>query len=353
MNPITFYQSGVRDNKNIFIGSSDIPVIIKTEGTKVKKSQRELWQEKTGQIEGFKGNESTQWGHDLEPLVLAKHIKNNYGDDIAFEFKKDAIIHENFRPDDYRPPTDFLPYTEAIHPKFPWAVAHGDALFSGGKISQPYLLEGKTGRFFSRIKRDNMEGFNISESTDIEDYNKIPADVMLQVQWQMLCYGVDLTYVLLLVDDNQYFEFKIPAFKKWFPFLLEKASRFYNYCINMEQPPPEKKEDVYDMFSDLKDKAVYVTGDRAIIGYDMRMRKKHLQKLIKKYRSEVDDINDSAVLLMGENKFLYNGETGDKLFSQSVFKKTDLISANSLDPEDKIKYEKNGVITTSTIRKVN
>lgn len=371
MNPFTYYSSGVRDNKSFFVGSSDIPIIIKTKRSHIKKSARELWLEKTGKVEGFQGNELTYWGHELEPLVLCRQIKETHGEEISFQFKKDTIIHQNNRPVDYKPPTQFLPYTEAIHPKLPWAVAHADCLFTDrtqfttvemdGKTynvpildqdSNPYLLEAKTGRFFARIKRDNMVGFDVS-GDDIEDHHKIPADVMLQVQWQMLCYGINLTYVLLLVDDNQFFRYEIPAFKKWWPYLIEKASVFMNHCINDTTPPPEKKEDIFGLLNDLKDQAVYVTGERALIAEDMKARKKHLKSLAKKYKDEITDIDNAAALLMAENKFLYNGETGDKVFSQSKYSQYGLISPNGLTEEDRDKYEKLGIVKKIDIRKVN
>lgn len=374
MNPITFYPAGVRDNKTLSVGSSDISVIVKTKHSHVKKSARELWQEKTGRAEGWGGNELTYWGHELEPLVLCREIKESHGEEMAFEFKKDAIIHQNFRPEGYKPTTNFLPYTEAIHPQFPWAVAHADCFFTpsveyttvtiDGKTftvpildqsfqSSSFLLEAKTGRFFSRIARDNMEGFDVSGNSAVEDHHKIPADVLLQVQWQMMCYGIDLTYVLLLVDDNQFFRYEIPAFKKWWPFLLEKASRFINYCVNDETPPPEKKEDVFSILSDLKDSAIYVSGDRALIAEDMKARKKFLMNRMKKDKMSVSDINDAAALLMGENKYLFNAETAGKVFSQSKYQQYGLISPNGLTEEDRLKYEKLGIVKKIDIRKVN
>ena len=351
LNPYTFYKSHVRDSEELFIGSSDIPVIIKTKKTSIKKSQRDLWLEKLGKVKGFEGNEFTAWGHHLEPLVLAKFIENEYGQDTAFKFKLDAIKYENERPEGYEPPTDFLPYTECRHPKFPWAVAHADCLVLNG--DEPYLLEAKTGGYWARVKRDGKDGFDTSDNSDLEDPDKIPIEVMLQVQWQMLVYGVNLTYVLLLVDDNKFYQYKIPAIKKWHPMMIEKASRFINLCKTGEEPTPEKKEDVFDMFDRLKDSAVYVTGDRSLIAQDMKRQKKILKKRIARDKKELEDINDSAVLLMQDNKFLYDGETGQKLFSQSFYKTWGMIHKNSMDDEDIKKYIERGILKENDVRKVN
>ena len=132
----------------------------------------------------------------------------------------------------------------------------------------------------------------------------------------MLVYGIDFTYVLLLVDDNKFHIYEVPAIKKWFPLMLEKASRFHWHCIKDNPPQPEKYDDVIKLFPELKDKAIYVTGERAAIAEQMKAEKKKLLEKMRKYQKRIEDINDAAGLLMGENKFLYNGETSKKIFQQ-------------------------------------
>ncbi len=352
MNPYKFYPAGVRDSKRIFIGSSDIPVIIKTRKTTIKKSQRELWLEKTEQVESWGGNHKSKLGHELEPIIISRHISKDFGEETAYKYKLDFILHQDYRdPEIYKPPTEFLPYTEAYHPQFPWAVAHTDVLFINRKTTR--LIEAKTGGYFARIKRDDFEGFEISKKSELEDPDKIPIEVMLQVQWQMLCYNVFETIILLMVD-NEIYTFIIPAFRKWWPIMIEKASKFYNHCINETVPPPEKKEDVFGMFDNLKDKAVYVTGDRALISEDMSIERKKIKSMIKRLEARKDDIENAAVLLMGENKYLFNGETAQKLFSQTLVKdQWNQVHPNSMDPEDVEKYIARGILKKHDTRRVN
>ena len=369
MNPYKFYPAGVRDDPEISIGSSDIPVIIKTRTTTIKKSQRELWLEKTGQVPQWKGNFKTKLGHELEPIVAGRHIAKIRDEETAYKYKLDFVLHEEFRAFDYKPPTEFLPYTEARHPKFPWAVAHADILYPAAKFTGlytdtkdvrkfhldngPCLWEIKTGGYFARVKRDDHQGFDIDSKSDLEDPDKIPIEVMLQVQWQMLCYGILKTIVLLMVD-NEIYTFEIPAFQKWWPIMIEKASRFYQHCITGEVPPPEKKEDVFGMFDTLKDKAVYVTGDRALIAEAMKIENKKIKANIKRLKARGDDIEDAAVLLMGENKYLFNGETATKLFSQTLIKdQWGMIHPNRMDEEDIKKYLERGDLKKHNTRRVN
>ena len=312
MNPYTFYQSDVRNPDELIIGSSDIPVIIKTKSSRIKKTPYELWEEKTGRVEPFKGNESTAWGHDLEPLLISAFIRKKYNHTIAYRFKIDYILHEEWRPSDYHPSTFFHPFTECKHVSHENFIAHADCLKKDNDF--PFLIEAKTGAYFTRIKREGVEGFSLEDHT----INGVPTDIILQVQWQMLCYNVDFTYVLLLVDDNKFHIYEVPAIKKWWPVMLEKADRFRWHCENDRPPKPESFKDIEKFFPDLMDRAIYVTGERAIIAEKMKQEKKSLQSKIKKYQDRINDINNATGLLMGNNKYLYNGETGQKIFQQII-----------------------------------
>jgi len=316
MNQYTFYQSDVRRKNELIIGSSDIPIIIKTRNSRIKKSAYELWEEKTGRVEPFQGNDFTTWGHELEPLLISAFIRQKYNAKIAYKFKVDYILHQEWRdPEKYNPPTFFHSFTECKHPQFQWAIAHGDCIYHNRK-DDTAILEAKTGGYYSRVKREDFEGF------DLDDHSStgVPPDILLQVQWQMLVYDIDFTYVLFLIDDNKFHIYEVPAIKKWFPLMLEKASRFLWHCQKDKPPQPEKYNDVKKLFPEIFDRAIYVIGEKAIITEQMKDEKKKLQSKIKKYQKRIDDINDAAGLLMSDSKYLYNGETGKKLFQQVIIK---------------------------------
>lgn len=316
MNDYTFYKSDVRKKDELIIGSSDIPIIIKTKNSHIKKSQYELWQEKTGRVELFQGNDFTTWGHELEPLLISAFIRSRYNSKLAYKFKVDYILHQEWRdPGKYVSATFFHPFTECRHKKFPWAIAHGDCIYYNRKDDNG-LIEAKTGGYYARVRREGFEGFDLDDHTA----TGVPSDILLQVQWQMFVYDIDMTYVLLLVDDNKFHIYEVPAIRKWFPLMLEKASRFLWHCKNDKPPQPEKYDDIKKLFPEIQDKAVYVTGERAVIAEQMKTEKKKLLSKTKKLQKRIDDINDAAGLLMGENKFLYNGETSKKIFQQVIIK---------------------------------
>lgn len=314
MNPYTFYQSDVRRKNELIIGSSDIPVIIKTKNSSIKKSQYELWEEKTGCVEPFLGNDYTTWGHELEPLLIAAFIRKKYDSKLSYKFKLDYIIHQNIRTTHYKPSTIFHPFTECKHPDYPWAIAHSDCVVNNH--TEPFQLEAKTGGYYARVRREDFEGF------DLEDHTAtgVPPDILLQVQWQMLVYDIEFTYVLLLVDDNKFHIYEVPAIKKWWPLMLEKTSQFLWHCKKNKPPKPEKYDDIKKLFPEVKDKAIYILGEKAAIAEQMKAEKKKLQKRKSKIEKRISDINDAAGLLMGENKYLYNGETSKKIFQQVITK---------------------------------
>jgi hypothetical protein len=319
MNNFHYYRQHVRETDRLIIGSSDIPVIIKPRGSKIKKTQIELYMEKRNLVPGFHGNTFTRMGHELEPIIIAHQIRELYDDEMAYRFKVDYILHEEMRLDTYIPPTPFKPYTEAVHPEFPWAVAHADAVHIPANtdsinpvLNSEFLIEAKSGGHFARIRRDGMDGF------DKEDLNPdgVPIDVMLQVQWQMMIYDIDFTYIVLLIDDNKFYVYPVPAIRKWWAPMMEKAARFHWHVINEKLPKPESFDDVKTVLPDVEEKAAYVVGERATMAVAMKEEYSRYKKLIKKYESAVDDIKDAAALLMGDSKWLYNGETGEKLFTQ-------------------------------------
>lgn len=339
MNPYIFYQSDVRRQNELVIGSSDIPIIIKTKNSRIKKSAYELWEEKTGRVEPFQGNDYTIWGHELEPLLISAFIRKKYNSKLAYKFKIDYILHQEWRSETYYPATIFHSFTECRHPLFEWIISHGDCICPYFKWNRekPIILEAKTGGYYARVKHEGIEGF------DLEDHTAtgVPSDILLQVQWQMLCYDINLTYVLLLIDDNKFHIYEVPAIKKWFPLMLEKASKFLWHCEKDKPPQPEKYSDIEKLFPGIKDKAIYITGERAIIAEQMKAEKKKLQSKIKKYQRRIDDINDAAGLLMQENKFLFNGETSKKIFQQVIIKdQYNPIHPSTIQKNDPVSFDR-------------
>lgn len=61
-------MSDVTKNRNKFIGGSDVAAIL---GLNRYKTSYEVWEEKRHNIRTFEGNQATEWGKKLEPVIIA------------------------------------------------------------------------------------------------------------------------------------------------------------------------------------------------------------------------------------------------------------------------------------------
>ena len=111
-------QASVKENRNLYIGGSDIPIIM---GISQFKKRFDLLLEKAGlKEETFEGNEYTEYGNVLEPkirdfinenrddkFVEGKHIENDIrchtdgiNNEMVLEIKTTSQIHE--KVEDYK-----------------------------------------------------------------------------------------------------------------------------------------------------------------------------------------------------------------------------------------------------------
>ncbi len=61
-------MTDVTKNRNKFIGGSDVAAIL---GLNRYKTAYEVWEEKKHNIKTFEGNQATEWGKKLEPVIIA------------------------------------------------------------------------------------------------------------------------------------------------------------------------------------------------------------------------------------------------------------------------------------------
>lgn len=61
-------MADVTKNRNKFIGGSDVAAIL---GLNRYKTAYEVWEEKKHNIKTFEGNQATEWGKKLEPVIIA------------------------------------------------------------------------------------------------------------------------------------------------------------------------------------------------------------------------------------------------------------------------------------------
>lgn len=291
--------------RELGVGASDIPTLA---GLNKRWGQTPLtlWREKTGRAEGFAGNERTEWGNALEPLVLRRWVLNHYGHEAAQEFYRNAT-----RAD----PVSSGPFkvkTEAFHPERRYCLAHADLVVDWGKelaalpanvAPKPHLVEAKTTGYFSGKRREGL-AFEGYDPDDCSQFG-VPDKVFMQVQWQMFCYGVESATVAVLIDTADYREYGPIIFD---PRHVEKslalAERFWHHVTTDTEPAPTSFADAVSIFPELANTTAMVSGEAEMEARRMIEEGRELKARAKGIDDKLEDIKAALAILAGGNTVL-------------------------------------------------
>lgn len=184
------YQDWLEKRKG-FIGGSDAAAVM---GLNPYCSPYSLWAEKTGKIEPFKGNLTTEVGSFLEEFV-AELFTRETGKKLR---RKNRILHNN---------------------EYPWAIANVDRMVVGEKA----LLEIKTTTSMPNMKLIRNEEY--------------PAPWYCQVMHYLAVTGLPKGYLAVLVNNREFHLFEIDRDDAEIAALMEQEAAFYQMMIN--DTPPE------------------------------------------------------------------------------------------------------------------
>lgn len=110
--------------------------------------------------------------------------------------------------------------TTAIHPDNPWMGANADFVTPSGY--EPLIVEAKA----------NRDRYGWGEpGTD-----RVPADIAVQVQWQMACYQIERAEVAALFGLSEFAIYPIPRNEKLIGMLIEICHDFWQGCQRKEFP---------------------------------------------------------------------------------------------------------------------
>lgn len=186
------------------IGGSEVSIIC---GLNKWQSAYTLWCKKTGRIEeSFTGNEATEWGTRLEPVILDK-----------FESEHAVTLHRNVGT--------------WTHPDRPWQIANPDGIFQIG--SEFGIVEVKTSQWEDDWK-------------DEKGNPDVPAYYKTQVQWYLNVFGYERAIVVALFHGNTYREFYVLADPVVQAFYVEMASQFRDACESGVAPAWDGSKDTYE-----------------------------------------------------------------------------------------------------------
>ena len=291
------------------IGSSDIPTLAGF-NKQYNETHYTLWLEKTSRAEGRKAGERAEWGHRLEPVVIAKWIETVYGVEAAKAFYSARIRDRSFGA--------FKSLTTCMMPERRYVIAHADLVVDHpsdaiGPLAPPAIVEAKTTGYFSGKRREG-EAFLGYDPDDLS-HQGVPDPVFLQVQWQMLAYDINLAYVPVLIDTGDYREYgPIMADPRTQEKCLALAERLW-WCVEHDKPPkPETWSDVEKMWPLPEPKTAMLGGEDEMRAREYVAEYWRLGASIKRMETERDELKNALGIYIGENQYLTTAE-GMKLAS--------------------------------------
>ena len=208
--------------KRNFIGGSDVAAIL---GLSRYRTPYEVWDEKKNGNNPFTGNQFTEWGTRLEPVIIQK-----------FQDDNEVEVFDNNK--------------KFIHPDYPFLGCHPDGLFK--KKGETKLLEVKT------------VGSNAYKHWG----NDLPLEYYCQVQHNMMVtFTKSAVFAYFVLDDRFYDEITInydtEYIAKQMDFLIDWWTRYVEgdeiptkIVTDYEKDSPEKSiveadEDALNAYNNL------------------------------------------------------------------------------------------------------
>jgi len=235
--PVMPFAEGIQStNRMTGIGGSDIAAIVGKIPSFYKRDVNVVYLEKIGTRHPFSGNEATDWGNRLEPLLRDKYL-DDHQDLTMFTMKRGQTIRDNEHP-------------------FIFATPDGICF---GQEGDAHIWEAKTVRYPS-----NKEGARWGEA-DVDGDPVIPDNVRLQVAWYnavLESWGTPLenfSKVSVLIGGQDYREYTVPRDQELETALLQAGADFWENNVQKKVPPDPSHTEAYATV--LKDRYPAPTND--------------------------------------------------------------------------------------------
>lgn len=271
-----------------YIGGSDAGTIM---NMNPYNSPYALWCEKTGTIEGFKGNVITKVGSYLEELV-AQMFQEETG-------KKVQRCNST-----------------QVNDLYPWACANIDRKVVG----EDAILEIKTTNNWQVAKKIHKE-------------LEYPDSWYCQMMHYMAVTGVKKAYLAVLIECREFKVFELQRDEKEIEALMNAEKAFWDKVINRTPPTPDGAEATTDAISEAY--AFSAPNSRVdLFGLDGVFEQRYmLQQTLKQLKEQMDGLDNQIKVAMGSAE---KGECGKWNVSwanqsRSTFKKDKALAAG-FDP---------------------
>jgi hypothetical protein len=312
MNTYTRLRDIRESHRGAVVGASEIATLA-LYNLRHGQTPATLWEEHTGRVEPFGGNEATWWGQTHEPTILYRYVKDHFDEPTAR-----AFLSNYWRGRSHGP---FKVLTEFRRPiTYGTAIAHPDLLIEApllqriiGRSMEPRLVQAKShGYHTARRKADPDFGYDEDDRSQLG----LPASVFLQEQWEMFCADLPEADVVPLIDTNVYREYgPVYADPRTQEQALALAERFCWHVKRDVAPDPEAWVDIVHRDPAPKEEtaiypleaAVEFRGDQVTLADLLASREKAKGDERRAIR-RTDEINVALGVLLGGNTWLTTPE---------------------------------------------
>jgi predicted phage-related endonuclease len=319
-------------NRHDGIGASDIPILC---GASNFMTPYELWEQKTEKKEREVSDNLQKYfdsGHEQEPITLYRFLKSR-DNELA-----EKVLLKHLQKKHLPKKGNCHIFTEFKKNKFMYA--HPDMIFNDCNIEAKFVKHKGSEWDFSYKEFDNNYGTK-------ED---IPFKYYLQVQYQMMCTGLDESIVVVNYQGLDHYEFLIESDHELFKVFEKICTDFWNLVQTKTPPMPSNREDVKKLFGKCDETSLTLDDEMSIHTILMKHRFKFIKDRIKKYEKEKEKIKNSVLMLMGKNSVIQT-PTGEKIAYVSISKPSERIaSLSSIKKQDTELYEllkEKGFVNTS------
>jgi putative phage-type endonuclease len=331
LNPFTYiHPDTFTDTRNTGIGASEIAVLC---GASDYATPYEIWKQKIDNTTPEISDELQELfdaGHYQEPIAMHKFLKTRN------ELIVDLVRTKHAQKDHFNKAFIAQINTRFNHPQYDFMFCHPDLIYNNMNIEVKYAAH----------KSNEWDFDDLTE-------NGIPLKYYLQVQYQMLCTGIDTSYLVLNYLGYKHYEFG-PIFEnKQIQAKMEKIAYDFWQLVQSKQPPmPVNRSDVMDMFPNKKFLTKTIPSDLEVLTIMQKDRYNVLKSRITKDKKEQDKIKASISALMTDNNVLQTQE-GEIIAKISVSENEKIvrealkkIKSDHLDVYDLMKKKK--LIETKT-----
>lgn len=307
------------DRRRASIGGSEISGVL---GINPYVSPIDIYLEKTGRKEPFKGSLTTMRGNYLEPLVADEYARNT-----GFLVKLPHEMEWEDKPSIIHTGEDVI----FLHPRYSFLRATPDR-FAYTPFGTCHVLEIKT-----------AVGFGVNKFQ-----NGVPAHYRAQAIWNRGIMGMhlgmleDICQVPVLLDDK-YDCFDVEYKESEFEWMVEQAVKFWNEYILKDIPPSiDSIDDCKLMYPDTDgsiidadDGLVSLVGDMLSIKNDIELvesgqlqAKESIARMKERYEQKELELrlalgSSCTVRFNEKNLITYNPVTGRAYFDTDAFKEAE------------------------------